>query len=1160
MRKLNLLRFFLPLLFAASALPQVDSVIVNGEAGFPRDLRPFGKYLTEICTLSGEDRTLTCVRTPLPPVRPWQDYRNPRPIAARKATFDQTITLKLACDPAQKLPCNPPIVAGKEFFIVGKSSSGQVVQQSVLAGNVTPIDGTGTVHYRANGPGVIVIRATANATSAFNPAAPVDILLPVISSSAPASSTCPVLPPDPPVQTTPLDAGSIVTLLGNPTPFVLTAQGSNTIAVYATRQPLRQEEQRILESFQEEIASVAGRSAASLGLPSTAKPFTVELKIPHASAFGDVAARINTLNYSQFTVQNVGVNQIRVTAPTQPDCDTWKGFLTDIRRLEWQLVSEPMNAKLFYLSSTDVATAFTGLATPASTTAAASASAAAATTTAATPVASPTSASITITQPPGSNVRVNSDTTPCVVAGLASGNPTACGASSTPAAAAAPASTPTASATAAASKTPLAMASVSVAAGIGEQNPPDLLVYSDSNPGDDAQIQERNRVLALLDLPRPEMIINAWVMQNSSTNPTAMGAFSSMVKDLVSDYDQEFERVVLKGWESVKELSTQDDNYFNEPFRRYIADRFVADTFQDNKPDATLQEMSQAFLDRSQVKLAGRDSAAQLGICGSGQYCLGYTDLFDPVKPALTDLLLTIIAAQDPIATVHTAVAYVEGRPHLHSAPLFTEEAACDGTSSTSGFKPNPRLSERCRKIWHNLGLDRNHLQRANCAVRDYEGILYSLFSDTPQNAAQNPGYNPLVHLQCFEEQAEELFGLRPHGAGRDLYGVGLLRAAIADFLFNYKLSQQYPHEFGAYDLSHSADALNNALSPLIDAFNRDLRSYQLFVRADLQFRVDQLNAQNEDRCCVKRLFGLDKPSFFNDGLITVRTISGQPTTVNTVSQSYLNASTAPELSTLLNSLTTNSITPGEGSLASAVFGANPVKRFSALAGALANYQTTFAQIGRSLNLTATPRSLNTASSAEITITLNADESTGPPTYNNGATTDPAFNTSRVATHDTATRVRVDSLKLFEVSSFTAIVERSRSRFPLLPPFVEIPYIGTFAGVPLGTAKEFHSSTAVLSAYVMPTAADIATGLRFVPDLVVDGANPGPCSYYKDAAGPDVKNVCLFRKALSLHDLRGISELPIVNFNKLLSRCFATDTSQAGCERVTLDRVPRSMN
>ena len=340
-----------------------------------------------------------------------------------------------------------------------------------------------------------------------------------------------------------------------------------------------------------------------------------------------------------------------------------------------------------------------------------------------------------------------------------------------------------------------------------------------------------------------------------------------------------------------------------------------------------------------------------------------------------------------------------------------------------------------------------------------------------------------------------------------------------------------------------------------MEAFNRDLAAYQLFVRADMQYRVDALNRQNDKRASIKRIFGVDKPSFFNDGLVTVRTISGQWTYVNTTSQSFLNASTAPELSTLLNTVAgSNSAAPGTNTLASTLMTGNPLKRFESLAQVLAQYQTTFAQIGRALQFSAIPRSLNTASSAEIAVTLNADESAGGPTYTGGNATDPAANTSRVANHDTATRVRVDSVKLFEISSLTAIVERSRSRFPLLPPFVEIPYIGTFAGIPLGPAKEFHSSAAILSAYVVPTATDIAYGLRFTPDLVVDGLNPGRCSFYPGAAGPDVPNACLFHKALSLKDF---DKLPVPAFNRAITSCFAKDISATGCGAVTFDSVPR---
>jgi len=89
----------------------------------------------------------------------------------------------------------------------------------------------------------------------------------------------------------------------------------------------------------------------------------------------------------------------------------------------------------------------------------------------------------------------------------------------------------------------------------------------------------------------------------------------------------------------------------------------------------------------------------------------------------------------------------------------------------------------------------------------------------------------------------------------------------------------------------------------------------------------------------------------------------------------------------------------------------------------------------------------------------------------------------------------------------------------------------------------------------VPTAADIAYGLRFVSDLVVDAPQSGPCSFYKGAAGPDVKNVCVFRHVLSQRDLM---EQPIREFNRNITRCFATDTSSEGCMRFSFDNALQS--
>ncbi len=1157
---------FLCLIATACQGQQRASVSVIADSSVARDLRPFGKYLVEICSISGatpgtgDARTVSCSRLPFP-ISP----TNPRnaPIQPK----DQTVTVALTCDPKAKTPCqltNPKV--GGDFFVAASADSGLPVQQKVLLGNASPVGGSRIVHYYANGSGPIIIRATAQGNALYSSGGPVDLILQADSDLTSSSSSCPVLPPSPGTQSSPLDAGTIVSVLGNPTPFILVAQGPNTVAIYSTRQPpLRANEDTILYSFQNAIGDLAGRTAASLGItPAAAKPFTVELTIPHGNALGDLATRLGSLSYSQLTVQDVGKNKIRVTSPSQPDCPTWKGFLSDVRDITWQLISDPMNYKLYYLSSSDVATAFSGLSTaPAtststsSTTAAggsgtsSSGSATPATGTASGASATPTNASITVTQPPGSNIQINSDTTPCVVAGLASGNATPCGSSSASTSAAATPAAATPAATAPAAQAPLGMASVAVAAGTGEQSPPDLLLYSDAAPGDDAQIFERNRVLADLDLPRPEMILTAWVTQNSSANPQAMGAFNNMVKDLVTEYDRQFEMVVLNSWRSLK-LQSAGSDYFNKPFRSYLEDRFIADTFKASKTGATVQELSQSYLDTSQAKLVDSVYPMQrsdLGICERGRYCLGYNTLFNPVRPALTDLLLLIIAAQQPRIAAYEAIYKVQGDDGLG----LPTESVCDNQPAA--------VRKRCEAIWRLLDID--HVspppQQSSCIQKDLQGILGSLLFERESQ----------VHLECFREEVDILMGTPETDGEPSPSGVGLLRAVVSDFLFNYKMSQQYPHEFVPYDLSHSADALNSALSPLIDAFNRDLRSYQMFMRADMQYRTEELNSRTDGRCCVKRLFGLDKPSFFNDGLVTVRTIAGQATNVSTSSQSFLNASTAPELSTLLSSLAgsgsqgagssqagTTSATAASGSSAAASPGSStvtlPKGAFGAIAAGLANYQTSFAQIGRQLSFTATARSLATASSAEIAVTLNADDSSGVPLFTGPGANDPAFNTSRVASHDTTTRVRVDSIKLFEVSSFSAIVERSRSRFPLLPPFVEIPYIGTFAGIPLGAAKEFHSSTAIISAYVVPTAADIAYGLRFVSDLIVDGVSPGPCSFFKGASGPDVTNACLFRKMFSLRD---VGTQTIREFNKNMTLCFANNPSAEGCFNVSFDNT-----
>jgi hypothetical protein len=248
------------------------------------------------------------------------------------------------------------------------------------------------------------------------------------------------------------------------------------------------------------------------------------------------------------------------------------------------------------------------------------------------------------------------------------------------------------------------------------------------------------------------------------------------------------------------------------------------------------------------------------------------------------------------------------------------------------------------------------------------------------------------------------------------------------------------------------------------------------------------------------------------------------------------------------------------------------------LTGALAAFQSSHVHIGREVFVDVIPESLSGASSAELQVTLHSDDSSTPPAYANGSpngATDPEI--SRFSKSDTTTRVRVDSVKMFEVTSFSAILDKSRSNFPIIPPFVEIPYIGSLLSVPLKHAQEFHSNIAVMSAVIIPTASDLAYGIRFVADRLIE---PPPLASKTGCYWPPAVHAvqingftypCKLRPAISLTDFAG---QPVREFHRRMIQCLATDmhsadpsllwandpSGAAACSALTYDKVAADAN
>lgn len=297
---------------------------------------------------------------------------------------------------------------------------------------------------------------------------------------------------------------------------------------------------------------------------------------------------------------------------------------------------------------------------------------------------------------------------------------------------------------------------------------------------------------------------------------------------------------------------------------------------------------------------------------------------------------------------------------------------------------------------------------------------------------------------------------------------LGALRAAYADFLYTYKWSVSYSNDFVPYELPTSASNLDSQLEPFMSALNQDVATYlekvQKLVREDL----------------VKKKYDVKK-QLYSTGMVSVRAISGLSSEVDTKTASFFDA-TPP--------VTVNDVAKGlkdaETNMPAAVSGNLGAHAAAALMAGLSAEKPAVARVGRALTFKATPVSLITASAAELDVTLEASEDGDNQVFfKDAAGTKQVDDTSRVAQHKVATHVRVESMKLFELSSFSASLRRKNRTFPLIPPFVELPYIGSLVRIPLASDPTFHRSFAIAGAIVVPTAADLAFGIPFVGDRIV---------------------------------------------------------------------------
>ena len=164
-----------------------------------------------------------------------------------------------------------------------------------------------------------------------------------------------------PVSAAPLTAESIVSLLGNPAPFVLQSVRPSYIVIYCEAASFEDCDNDLLTKIKGDINSLIGKSPG--GAKSKGSSFS-EFFVPHARALGDLVTVAKGLHFSALQIEAVGSDKLRVSKAADATDADFKNqlalFRRDLDHLEWQIEPESPVARVYYVNSDGAAKALSG--------------------------------------------------------------------------------------------------------------------------------------------------------------------------------------------------------------------------------------------------------------------------------------------------------------------------------------------------------------------------------------------------------------------------------------------------------------------------------------------------------------------------------------------------------------------------------------------------------------------------------------------------------------------------------------------------------------------------------------------------------------------------------------------------------------------------------
>jgi hypothetical protein len=309
----------------------------------------------------------------------------------------------------------------------------------------------------------------------------------------------------------------------------------------------------------------------------------------------------------------------------------------------------------------------------------------------------------------------------------------------------------------------------------------------------------------------------------------------------------------------------------------------------------------------------------------------------------------------------------------------------------------------------------------------------------------------------------------------------GRRQSAVLDFLRQYNNSQRFPDQFDPASLTTAASQLDGLLSPIADALNQDIEEF--FIRPTLH-RIKKIVGQyrNVEYAEVGRttLSGLN--GLLSTVSSTISTSFDEPTPLRLNSLIETAGKLQPDVDKLFPTLQNVPLSVG-----------NQINASSAvsLLAALSKEEVRWRSMSSGVTLKIIPTVLRDRTAAQLLVDLIIAD----PAATNVSTSkdNPLRTLSRVSNSTLQTKVRVNTMDLFALSSFNnqTTVNGRRWYVPLIGPiwegiFGDIPVVGNLFS-PLRPPIDIqHQSIILTNTLIVPTAMGLTEW--YSPELYSQGS------------------------------------------------------------------------